>query len=247
MMRSSHRPGIHPRRASLLGPVAAWDPVELGIFGEASSPDPAEPSGRDDDRRSHDAEPEADAESIERERLEAERLAHEKALADAHARGRDEGFAEGRSEGERVACERLRHAMSAVEQACAVIGASEEKWVGGAVARENLSALAVAIAHQVIGRKVSAESKIVRELVSVALAEFPIDEPLRVRVHPDDLAVMEKAKELAAIAAGRAPKWIADPGIERGGCLVEGREQIIDGRVDTALERIYRRLSDTHA
>lgn len=247
-MRSSHRPGVHSRRGSLLEPVAAWDPEDLWRSDELSQPDSADSPADDGDGGSHDAEPEeVDAESIERERREAERLAHEQALADAYARGREEGFAEGRCEGERAAAERLSQALSAVEQACAVISASEEKWVGGAVARENLSALAVAIARQVIGRKVSADSKIVRELVSVALAEFPIDEPLRVRVHPDDLADMEKTKELGAIAGGRSPKWIADPTIERGGCLVEGREQIIDGRVDTALERVYRRLSDTHA
>src|SRR5690606_23008678 len=122
----------------------------------------------------------------------AERLAHEKAVADAYARGREEGFAEGRGEGERVAADQLRHAVSAAEQACATISASEEKWVEGAVARENLGALAVAIAHQVIAREVSADSEIVRELVNTALAEFPIDEPLRVRIHPDDLADIER-------------------------------------------------------
>jgi flagellar biosynthesis/type III secretory pathway protein FliH len=35
--------------------------------------------------------------------------------------------------------------------------------------------------------------------------------------------------------------------VERGGCVIEGRDRIVDGRVDTALERIYRGLSGHHA
>jgi hypothetical protein len=29
-----------------------------------------------------------------------------------------------------------------------------------------------------------------------------------------------------------------------GNCLVEGHERVVDGRVDMALERLYRRLAD---
>lgn len=246
-MRSLHRPGVHPWRGALPEPVALWCPEDLGTAEAFALPDIDHPAERDDGSFPRGAEPEVDAEATARERREAERLVHEKALADAYARGRDEGLAEGRSEGERAATERLRDALGAVEQACAAIDAAEEQWVGGEMARENLSALAVGIARHIIARKVSTDSKVVRDLVHSALTEFPIDEVLRIRVHPDDLAVIESAKNLAEIVGGRSPKWIADPGIERGGCLVEGREHIVDGRVDTALERVYRQLSDTHA
>ena len=53
----------------------------------------------------------------------------------------------------------------------------------------------------------------------------------------------------AATAAGtpitgaREASWQADPMVEPGGCVVEGRDRIIDGRVDAALERVYRRLT----
>jgi flagellar biosynthesis/type III secretory pathway protein FliH len=40
---------------------------------------------------------------------------------------------------------------------------------------------------------------------------------------------------------------MADSRIQPGGCVVEGRERIIDGRVDTALERLYRQLSGNNA
>ena len=41
--------------------------------------------------------------------------------------------------------------------------------------------------------------------------------------------------------------WIADARIAPGGAMVEGRERIVDARVDSALERIYRRLTYTGA
>jgi flagellar biosynthesis/type III secretory pathway protein FliH len=47
--------------------------------------------------------------------------------------------------------------------------------------------------------------------------------------------------------AGRSVRWISDPEIRPGGCLVESRERLVDGRVDTALERIYRTIIEDDA
>lgn len=41
--------------------------------------------------------------------------------------------------------------------------------------------------------------------------------------------------------------WVADARVSRGGCMVEGRERIVDGRIETALERVYRRLVHSRA
>jgi flagellar biosynthesis/type III secretory pathway protein FliH len=116
---------------------------------------------------------------------------------------------------------------------------------------ENISALALAVARHIIGREVRAEPAVVAELVKRALAEFPIDQPLRVRVNPHDLSLLSRpapdATAPVAIAPNRDVRWMADSRIQPGGCVVEGRERIIDGRVDTALERLYRQLSGNNA
>jgi flagellar biosynthesis/type III secretory pathway protein FliH len=107
-------------------------------------------------------------------------------------------------------------------------------------------------------------------LVEHALAEFPVDQPLTIRVNPADLAALKAAAGAAAGAASgggpsgpasggvalssaapdaarlfgeRTVRWLPDARLAAGGCLVEGRERIVDGRVDTALERVYRRLA----
>jgi len=53
--------------------------------------------------------------------------------------------------------------------------------------------------------------------------------------------------EAGMISGRRDVSWMADPRIARGGCLVEGSQRIVDGRVDTALERAYRRMARVHA
>jgi flagellar biosynthesis/type III secretory pathway protein FliH len=78
-------------------------------------------------------------------------------------------------------------------------------------------------------------------LVQDALAQFPQETNLRVRLNPADHALLAGDPSYPEI------NWVADARIVRGGCVVEGRERIIDGRVDLALEQIFRKLSGTDA
>lgn len=177
---------------------------------------------------------------------EAEMLAlqHRAEVESAHAAG----FDAGRAEGERAERARLRHAMQTAERALDDMRAGESAWTGNI--EENLAALAVAIARQVIGHVASIDDGVVRAVVRKALAEFPVDQPLVVRVHPADLEALQQAEREGTPAHDAAHddvRWVGDARVQRGGCLVEGRERIVDGRVDTALERTYRRLTYTHA
>jgi flagellar biosynthesis/type III secretory pathway protein FliH len=49
------------------------------------------------------------------------------------------------------------------------------------------------------------------------------------------------------VVGRRELRWTPDARVARGGVLAEGRERIVDGRVDSALERMYRALARTHA
>src|SRR5690606_7902934 len=111
------------------------------------------------------------------------------------------------------------------------------------VAESNLKALAVAIAQHLIGRELESGPDIVAEMVRRALSHFPLNQPVRIRINPQDLALISATRPdgqgPVPIAPGREVRWLADPGVERGGCLVEGQDRIVDGRVDLALERAY--------
>lgn len=192
------------------------------------------------------------AEELRAAAAEARELAlageRDRMVAAALAEGRAAGEAAGRA-AERA---RLSAALASAEQALAQLRAGESRWLEQL--EDNVCALAVAVARQVIGRELTADSATLTNLLRRALTEFPIDQPVSIRVNPQDMAVLAAAHPAgenlvgtAAVAPNREARWIADPTVVAGGCIVEGRERIIDGRVDAALERVYRRMTGNHA
>jgi len=169
----------------------------------------------------------------------------EQAIDDAYRRGLDEG----RRAGEAAEGARLRGATLAVTDALASLQADADRWVGNA--EENLCALAVAVARQVIGREIALDKSSLADMVEQALGEFPLDQPITLRVNPLDLQAIHSAfhasGERSPLADRKDVTWFPDGRVAPGGCLIEGRDRIIDGRVDTALERLYRRLTYTGA
>jgi Flagellar biosynthesis/type III secretory pathway protein len=172
--------------------------------------------------------------------------------AEERARLIDEGYARGLADGEAkarsAAHAQVRDAIAAMRMATARL--NELTATAPAILEENIAALAVVVARQIVAREVSLDREIVPNLVRRALTEFPIDQSLRIRVNPIDLSVLTTATgpdEAAPIAGARDASWLADPSVSRGGCLVEGRDRIVDGRVDQALERVYRRMAQVDA
>jgi flagellar biosynthesis/type III secretory pathway protein FliH len=175
-------------------------------------------------------------------------------IAEEKARLIDEGYARGLADGEKKA---HAAAQARVNDALAVLdGVSgqmrEVASLAPSILEENIAALAVIVARQIVAREVSLDRELVAELVRRALTEFPIEQAVRIRVHPLDLAQLTTAAggsggDAAPITGSREASWLADPRVARGGCLVEGRDRIVDGRVDTALERAYRRMAEIDA
>lgn len=110
---------------------------------------------------------------------------------------------------------------------------------------ENLVALALAVARQLVERELRVDPQVVTDLVRNALTHFPLDHKVRIRLHPADLsAISREGQGLSpTIAAGREVQWVPDEFVARGGCVVEGPERIVDGRIDAALERIFRTIT----
>ena len=180
----------------------------------------------------------------------------EAAAADRQAKERaaliDEGYARGLADGEKkaniVAEARVAEALAVIEQ---VAGQMRDlASVAPSILEENIAALSVIVARQIVARAVAVEKDAVADLVRRALTEFPIEQTVRIRVNPLDLSLLtmhEANGDSAPITGSREASWVADPRILRGGCLLEGRDRIIDGRVDTALERAYHRMAQVDA
>lgn len=182
---------------------------------------------------------------IQRDAEERLRNEHQCQLDGARATAYEEGIAAGTL----AEATRVRTVVAAAEAALDAIRENETKWQENI--EENIAALAVTIARHVVGREISSNPAGIADLVRRALAEFPIDQAMRVRVNPHDLSLLSlptaEGGEPISIAPNRDVRWMADSRIQAGGCVVEGRERIIDGRVDTALERLYRQLTSTNA
>lgn len=171
----------------------------------------------------------------------------ERLEAEAFARGRAEGERDGLARGEAIARAALEAPIAALQAALANLTAAEARWIH--TLEENIAALAVGVAQHLVAREVEADPAVVRTLVQQAVAAFPIDQPLTIRVNPDDVAVIQEATQPATPTAPalREIRVTGDSHIVRGGALIEGRERIIDGRVDTGLERIFRAISQVQA
>jgi flagellar assembly protein FliH len=231
---------LHERRTPLVSSIIArsdvWLPARVDIRGDSAG------SSLDyalDDKRAREAE-------------------SARAAAEAGARARQaeldlqyaQGLTDGRAAGEQAEALRLRGALMATEAALDELQAGEARWL--AHIEENIAAIAVGVAQQIIAREVTTSPDVVTALVSRAVEEFGLDQALSIRVNPGDLEALHGVSRDASAGmqestAGRDVRWLSDSRIEPGGCVVEGRERIVDGRVDTALERLYRRLTHTTA
>ncbi len=157
------------------------------------------------------------------------------ASEEGHARGYEAGFRAGQD----AEAERLRTAVEALDEALRNVAEGEERWIANA--EENVCALAVAVARQLIAREVATDQQVVVEMVREAVAEFPLKQSVTIRLNPSDLQAVGQAS-VSVTGTRDETRWIADPRIMPGGCLVAGRDRIIDGRVDVGLERIYNLL-----
>lgn len=243
---NSSKPGVRTA-GELASPAGTWmleelfdaefdghDEFLVPVLSEsqaAGAPEPAE----------QDALVEAIA--LANAQREAELEAERQQMAEA---AYAQGYEDGRREGEIGEAARLRNALAAMEGALADLYANEARWTGAI--EENVAALATAIARQIIDRELKSDAGVVAGLVKRALTEFPLDQPVRVRINPADLAALSShGADGEPIGGNREVSWQADPQLAPGGCVLEGRDRIVDGRVDAALERVYRRLTYSNA
>ena len=229
-MRSSSRTSRATSRAKVL------KGVEVQPYTLASAPDEqapqrtaAQPWDGQERRRQPRAEP-----WDGRERRSGRELvvAREEAFRDGYEAGKHD--AEVSLEGLR---EQLQHALSGLQQAAVQLDAKRTEAVG--VAEDDVAALAFSVAEAVLQRELELAVTPGREAVARALGLLPGEVDVVVRLHPDDAAsVGEIPDETRRIVV------VADPEVERGGCIADAGACRIDTQVSTALDRVRRVLCE---
>ena len=157
--------------------------------------------------------------------------------AAAARQGYDDGYADGLAQAHGEATRRKDQESARIADAVAALGAAATA-VQGTVGlwRAELDAAAPGLAFAILEVLVAREAQLmtdpVREAVIRALALDDGVGPATARLHPDDVAT------LGALDLGREVTVIPDPAVGRGGALVEIEDSVLDGQLESALERV---------
>jgi len=99
--------------------------------------------------------------------------------------------------------------------------------------------LAMSVANRIVRREVALDRELLLAMARVALDRLGDSTSAKIRLHPDDHAVVERQGSLAGQSAIQI---IPDASIARGGCLVESDFGLVDVGVDAQVEELTHSL-----
>jgi flagellar assembly protein FliH len=228
--------------------AAAIELVEAAPVGQRLvSPPPAAPHPRpvEDDSDARAAAIIADAEA-QAARLVAEAEAQAEAILeeakkaalqtelDAYEAGKEEGYRAGREAG-----------LASLERLVTLVDAAAVEWEAALRdAEEQIVDLALAIAGRIVGRIAEEDRGTVLASVMQALDHLAASPTVKVRLHPDDydLVATHWAETRGPRYRDRDWTFLADRGIEPGGCVLELEGGRIDAQLSAQLHEIRRAL-----
>jgi flagellar assembly protein FliH len=168
------------------------------------------------------------------QRLEVHRQASLQEQQRAHRQGFDEGLAKGRKEGH----QQVQPAIDLLQDWNRIIQAEKDE-----LARRyetEVLELGFLIARKILGEELATRPDAIVGVVRQALRKVLNANSVTLRVHPDDLKLLEGAQErLTAEGSSGIPiDFKADSAIARGGCLIDTESGLLDARLDSQLERL---------
>jgi flagellar biosynthesis/type III secretory pathway protein FliH len=150
-----------------------------------------------------------------------------------------------RADAARVSDERLRELtieaqqIARAELAAAHLEVERARQTILEEAEASIATLALAVARRLVADDLEARPERVRAIVLEALDRVRRATRARVRVHPSDAAQLLDLQALDGHA-----EVVADPSIERGGCLVESELGEVDARLEVRLDALARALAN---
>lgn len=241
---------------SLYDAGGRWRRWELESFDEpAPEPAPEEAASGAQDPATMLPDPAEVLAEIERLRETARERGHAEGFAAGHSQGhetglregrgqglqegRDTGYAEGYAQGQQAARAEAEQ-LQRIAQACAEAIEGFEAQAGDA-----LLSLALRVAEQVLRSTLQAEPERILDLVrDVLQVDGSQQGVLRLRLNPADLDLVDHYLQQDATVS----QWrlLADPAIERGGCIVETALGNIDATLQTRWQRVVSALGAEH-
>jgi flagellar assembly protein FliH len=98
--------------------------------------------------------------------------------------------------------------------------------------------LAIAMADRIIRREVKSEPELLLVMARVAIERLGERAGAVVHLHPED----HEAVLQAAAGRGGSLEIVADPEVERGGCLIRSAVGLVDAGIDAQIRELSRAL-----
>lgn len=176
------------------------------------------------------------AESEEERKTTAQAAAQTESLEAAREHARQAGHAEGL---------KAARAEAAKLQAVALSAGQALEALGGQLA-ERTTALAIAIARQIVRDELAARPEAVLAVVTEALAMLPATGPrIQIAVNPEDAALI--AQHLPQHADPETWRIAKDSNIQRGGCRILGANGDVDATLESRWQRVLESLETPNA
>lgn len=169
-------------------------------------------------------------------------------VAEAQATGYTAGYEVGRTDGyEAGRLEALAEAAGSSAAFAQAAAAALAALSGAATALQEREARSLAevedgvlsaafdLATALLGRELELAANPGRDALARALTAAPDAGAVIARLHPEDLATLG---DHADLTPGRDVTLVADPAVERGGCVLDIGESRIDAQLSTALLRV---------
>ena len=149
--------------------------------------------------------------------------------------GYQAGFAAGLGAGRNAAAAEAAEVLATADALCrSLAGAADELRRRQALELEGLedtlARAALDLATAVVGRELQLSASPGADALARALALVPAGCIAIARLHPDDVASLGAVSDPVTV--------IADPAVERGGCLLEVGDSRIDAQLGSALDRV---------
>ena len=108
-------------------------------------------------------------------------------------------------------------------------------------AEETVIDLAAALARRIVGFQAEASPKVLVQVVRSALSHLSDSSNLEIRVHPDDLQIARRfaAHWMQKVDQDAVLKVRPSDHVARGGCMIEGREENVDARLEEQAQVLH--------
>jgi len=168
------------------------------------------------------------------QQMGAERAAFSKERDAAYRKGLEEGMARGREEGS----QQIQPAVELLQDWGRVIQSEKQE-----LARRyesDVLELGFSIAEKIIGIEIATRNDAILGIVRQALRKIVNADEVVLRAHPEDLKILEEAREKLVSEMGvNAPLELrADNSVARGGCVIETESGMLDAQLQSQMNRL---------